>query len=426
MFFTLILISFSMISKVRITKGFTTLSRVKSYAVNNPEEKVEMENSDLVRPSYEAYYKSLRNGFWRSKFNSIKHVLRIGEGKIWTVFALFNLLKKVNTGFSMAKLNQQDYIVRISPAEGSKIMIWGDLQGAFHSLSRDLLHLQSLGILGDDFKLKSQSDYMIFNGDVVSRSAFQLETLGLVLRLLKENPDRVFYVRGNHESKNYWHGFGFKNELKARAGHISKQSIPLEEEINFLFDSLPVGIYVKALSKEKQAFVRVAHYGASGNDVFLPENEKKYYSFLTNNDDPVGTTKYLKISDAKEDQNALEVPLKAIINSEKNRATYQYMDGLRLISPENGITSWTIISCPTEIYRKGLKFFYDAFAIVKVSEQIEQWQITLHKQDMRALLGFENRENYLVSSQKTDQQTQKATAITFFSKEPIIQVAPKQ
>ena len=80
--------------------------------------------------------------------------------------------------------------------------------------------------------------------------------------------------------------------------------------------------------------------------------------------------------------------MKAIVSLILKRTEYQPMDGLRLLPNDRGATAWTILSCPTEIYRKGLKFFHDAFAIISAGKKLEDWKITLYNQDTRTKKGF--------------------------------------
>ena len=75
------------------------------------------------------------------------------------------------------------------------------------------------------------------------------------------------------------------------------------------------------------------------------------------------------------------------------------MDGLRQLSPEDGVPSWTIFSAPTAIYQEGVSFFNDSFGMIKTAEEIDDWTITLYYQDVRKLDGYKTRSCNLISGE---------------------------
>jgi hypothetical protein len=377
--------------------GFQTIKELEAYASKFDEFKIEMEGDNLVKPDYTNHYNSLSKGFFEARWETILVVLGLQNFPSWSVETFQKLMQSLLKTANNSNLSGL-FIEKIKTNPGGKIVVWGDISGAFHSLVRDIRELVSLNVLTEDLKVTSPDNYLVFMGDVVSRSPFLMETTSAVMRLVKNNPDNVIYLRGNHEHKGYWEGFGLKRELKIRAEHLldkdSKDSVPLRGTVTEFFNTLPVSLYASMIGDRD--FVRFSHEG--GNKFEIVElDEKKYSPFLQKTQ--VSSIDTLKL-EGLESQSIGTVSLKAIIRAEVKRRSYQENDGLRLIDPEDGITSWTVLSCPTEIYRKGLKFYKDAFAILEVGKTPKAWRITLHNRDVRDNKKFSSRSHYLLSGRR--------------------------
>ena len=63
---------------------------------------------------------------------------------------------------------------------------------------------------------KFQPNFVIFLGDIVDRGEHQLECLILILALKILSPDRIFIIRGNHESIEINKAYGFYHEFTER------------------------------------------------------------------------------------------------------------------------------------------------------------------------------------------------------------------
>lgn len=93
------------------------------------------------------------------------------------------------------------------------IKIFGDIHGQYPDLMRLFAEFGAPSHTGD----LDLVDYL-FLGDFVDRGAYQLETICLVLALKIEHPDRVFLIRGNHESPEINEKYGFRDECIDRLG----------------------------------------------------------------------------------------------------------------------------------------------------------------------------------------------------------------
>eukprot|EP00884_Botryococcus_braunii_P002414 jgi/Botrbrau1/12173/Bobra.0186s0081.1 len=94
------------------------------------------------------------------------------------------------------------------PTSNATVTVVGDTHGQFH----DVRHM--LCMTGGP----TQESLYIFNGDLVDRGAWGIETLLLVAAWKLALPDRVFVLRGNHETATCSKLYGFHAELVAKFG----------------------------------------------------------------------------------------------------------------------------------------------------------------------------------------------------------------
>tara|TARA_X000001036_G_scaffold57719_1_gene47450 strand:+ start:1336 stop:2910 length:1575 start_codon:yes stop_codon:yes gene_type:complete len=90
-----------------------------------------------------------------------------------------------------------------------RIFVLGDSHGSLHSMADILLHMHDAEDAfnsweNDDGLVRLQDNVrVVFLGDVLDRSPYTLECLYLVLRLMRENPEKVVFLAGNHETHKW-------------------------------------------------------------------------------------------------------------------------------------------------------------------------------------------------------------------------------
>lgn len=399
---------------------FRNLEEIEAYA-KIADELVPMDTDNTIRPEFNKYYNQFTQTYSNTAYEKFYWLFtKIGLKKepLWSITAFKNLLERV-TKQQETKGFKGDVIAKIEGAESSKFIVFGNIQGAFHSFTRCLNKLKELSIIDTNLKIIQPNHYIIFNGDLIDRSPFTIETLTVALKLIEKNPEYVIYIRGNHEEGNYWQEQTLKAELLVRATPVSKDPIPLEKEVNQFFNTLPLAVYISVPPNNTTNFVRIGEPDL-GKDPRL--DEARYAQFLQAKA-PGSLTPFLIKEEAQGDNT---ITIKAIIKSEKKRQEFQTMEGLRLLAPDKGATAWNVLSCPTVVYATVLKFFHDAFAIVSAAKSIDDWTITLYARDRREKQPFYSKAfNFLTGTEAGKQaDTKKEGAEKQAPIQPVKEEAP--
>ena len=368
-------------SLTTVTYAFDTIDDLKNYTEKN-EESPPIENKNYLNPDYSEFNRKQVKTFLEQQLDNLLCFLGI-KRKSWSIEQFALLISNVTKGRSSG-----EYISKLTPKLDSKFIIWGDIQGALHSLYRDLKQLKSLGIIDETFKIIKPDHYFIFNGDVINRSPYTIETLTLVLKLMDQNPDRVFYIRGNHEDKEFWHNFNLKKELQIKAANLSKESIPLEKEVTVFFKTLPIALFLRP--HDKNEFVCFTHRDLNTDKFKIPY----FASFLING----SYNKVQNFNLEKAVKTKDFVNIEAMFKGISRTRWFVKTNGLSLLPPDQGATTWTTISCPTSVYQKIYQYYNDSFVIMDIlGQSVETWTITLHSQNVLKKDGFETNGYYLTT-----------------------------
>jgi len=361
----------------------TKIEQLQKYAQTLPEYP-KPDNEDLLNPDYASFYEkdtSLLFGFsWLQKFNS--------KNKI--VDSFYELLSK-ELGQRQKDVPAGDYVALLQLPSNSRVFLWGDVQGAFHSLVRTMSHLHQTQVLDVNFKITNPNDYFIFNGDLIDRSAYNIETLYVVLLLLQQNPKQVFYVQGNHENNRYWLDYGLKTEVNIRAKHLQRNGFVVLQSLESFFATLPQEVLITAQQKNLRDFISIIHVN---EDSLLP------YLNLTQiqTDDKII---YLKPDKNNLFENANR-KISVFFKGESRSKNYQITSGLTLTSSQDSASVWTLLSSPTYVYNQLYGFYNDAFALIEMQQELYESTISQFTQDAQNPSGFKEKKLNLITGSSAD------------------------
>lgn len=361
---------------------FTSLDDLLLFAQSIPEYEP-MTNANTLRPEFAHYYQQFEPTLSKNIENKARWLLsqlHVIQPPHWTPYAFKKLLLETTQQRELQKITGKQLIAVIDAQQDAKLIVFGNIQGSLHSFTRDLEHLIQLQIFDESLRLINSSYYIIFMGNIINRSHLSLETLSITLRLMQRNPNNIIYLRGTHESRNYWQEHTLKTELQTKTRVLSQSLIPLEEDINRFFATLPIALYI-AVPKAKNTFVRISHAGRTETKDFSDERCAIFLNAATNK-----SLRYFKLppeDDDNHEEKTQSLSIPAIIRGEKKRESFQKMEGLRLLTPDLDSVAWNILSCPNLVYQKAIGFFHDAFVIITPKNNIKDWTITLYNRDVR-------------------------------------------
>lgn len=378
---------------------FNTLSEAQQYA-GQLDEYPPIDNTTWANPDYSKFLERLVP----TGLDEFMYTFKIKPWPLWHIHGFDELLSKV------VKERENDgyigrFILKMNPLKGSSFIIWGDLQGAFHSLVRSLVELKINNVINDHFEIMKPYVYFVFNGDAVDRSPFSLEVLSVIMRLMDRNPNKVFYIRGNHEDREHWKNFNLKRNLIIRGASVSNEDIPLGTKISKFFNTLPLALYLIGQEDEENInVVRISHFDRSSTEL----SEENFSGFFQRAGEK-GVTIF-KLSNEM-DLSEKKVNVRAIVRGESRSTVYRPTSGLSQLEADKGATAWTLLSSPTEAYRHLQDFYFDAFAVLDIGKRLNEWMITLYNQDVRELLGFKKVAMYNLVTGLRDFKAEKAQVI---------------
>ena len=381
----LLCISFYLVIPSLHANSFETLTQVQAYADLHPEY-VTPDNNDWLRPHFSSFHKKIMP----SLFQRVLH--RIGvETSAWDWQCFSTLVEKLVDDRKKDTL-AGNFNEQFSPSEGYKFIIWGDLNGALHSLVRDLSYLEKKGIIDNAFKI-SAPYYFIFNGNVMEGSSYGLETLMVVLRLMEANPDRVIYTRGYSEAEERWQNFEFIRDLKIRLKQYSSQYNRVISLLSEFFQTLPIALYLTQENNDERDVVII-----SSNDSITRNFAGKALEGL---EQTKRKRTYFKFVKKHHGLPAKKINLRAFITGENRSVSYNLTEGLTRIGAIEGAIRWMVFSSPTQRSQVLYKFYYDAFVELHVTNSMSDWTIGLFNQKVPALGGFKEATLYnLVTGRK--------------------------
>ncbi|KKP29819.1 MAG: Extracellular ligand-binding receptor [candidate division TM6 bacterium GW2011_GWF2_30_66] len=315
------------------TYKFKTIESLEKYVKFYPEN-YEIENKDWNDPMFSNFYKKTLN---QSSFKKFLTKLNIKKYPLFNIQEFQNLLEKLTKNKLEKNLNK---IIKLNTED--KCIVFGDLHAAIHSLVRDLKELEKQKIINNNLEIIAPNTYIIFLGDAINRAPYSLEVLNIILLLIEKNPEKVIYLRGNHEKKSYWQNFNLRRQIKIVFPQYAQinQENTLFDKIDNFFKTLPDSLTIKVNGSDK--------------DKIILGNEEKKNLYGDNN-----YTKFMIIG-------------------EKKFETTKETNGLEFIGYDNGIAKWSTISCNNVTYQKYFNFNKDAFLELFIGQSASKSVIKLN------------------------------------------------
>jgi len=385
------------------TSGFENLDEVILFAQKQNELATPDNMDDPERPSWRKFLTKRQPSWLRRKTNNLLEFLTLRK-PIWSPGYFRYMLKKQANG-KIDKKQISEYVVRLCPNKNSRFIIFGDLEGAFHSLIRDLQKLKSLNIIDNSLKLINSNDHLVFMGDAAASSPFIMELLTLIMKLDERNPEKVFYLAGNIERRGSWDNYGLGEELMIKGKHLPTSPFSMPDLVEQYFHTLPLGIYLSIPPHNTNNFVRISHFSMiiPGKDTYKEFvdllDDSRYEKQLTENRQDK-KAKIIRLSTKQEKGSPFAVDVKVIIKSVFKAKEHKKHDGLHILMQDKNAMAWTPLSGPTAFNKKFNDFYNDAFTILQLAPQLNDWTIKLYYRDVRTKEDFKtNNFNFLTGAQ---------------------------
>ncbi len=321
-----------------------------------------IDNSDWHHPDYTSLYRQLKPTYW-SRF---LRMIGLRE-PFWTAQETARLMQRV-----IQRRNQhdvtKDFVTALQVSSYTNIAVFGALDGGFHSLVRGLEELQNLNSINDDLTLLP-GHYIVFNGHAMNGSAYNFQTLLLILVLMDKNPEQVIYIAGANEQQA-------AGQASVLAQQLAEYNAPVDAflaDVKAFFQTLPSALYVV---EKQRAFC------------ILPDAQQ-----------PLGT----EVPEITSDQAIVRIPITDVMQRQKEAAPFALVasqtppTGVGLQQEEHDPIVWKVASGQTEVNRVLHHFFYDAFVLINNGSE-DVWTITLYQRDVRKKMPYDPIATYFLSS----------------------------
>jgi hypothetical protein len=152
--------------------------------------------------------------------------------------------------------NDTAVIQKLKVNNKTKIVMFGDFHGSFHTFFRILCRLHRYNILNlDTFKI-TDNYKIIFLGDIIDRGNYGLDILNVIFKLISVNNKdvnniKIIMNRGNHENYNIFSTNGFTNELIEKINNDEEIYIYINSLLK-LFCILPSAVIIENIDNKNR------------------------------------------------------------------------------------------------------------------------------------------------------------------------------
>jgi len=196
---------------------------------------------------------------------------------------------------------------------------------------------------------------------------------------MERNPDRLFYIKGKHETNNHWYNFTLKYQLENYfGGRILYEAnvAKLEQLITDFFNSLSGALYITQKDSTNNVICLsnyIENYALGSN----------YFERFFSRD--IGSIEHIAVTRNKTSQ---EYNIVALIKGGNEVHTPLASNGLTLLEPYKYATVWSVFSCPSLIYQRYFNIYNDACVELTIGKNLMRATLQLFYQDVRNREGF--------------------------------------
>jgi len=381
--------------------AFETIGNITHYTALYPEDEIPFKQN--------SFHQDYENFYVRRTLTKHRRYLRLFMANTYKEFwhrfkRLFSnrhpcdlphhtekLLEKIIAQEQQRLLNRE-YVLNLHPQEGDTFIIWGNLQGAFHSFARGIEELHRQGIIDTNLRL-APNHYLIVNGNLIGSSAFNLELFTLFATLMVKNRDRVWYVRGERAILDNWRATGLAEEIAVVSGGATDVIHKLGNLIDAFFTMLPKAIYLTAPSQTIDSHI-IKITGLYQDDTTV---DQAFFAQLAEHKD-LGTVLFVDDPSLAQVKVPKGYQVDVVIKNNDSITNFVKTDGLTFLIPENGSTNWSVFSSPTQLNRVVNHFMYDAFVKIKIEPTFEATTVKLYNRNMESKEPFNNSQSYFLYS----------------------------
>jgi hypothetical protein len=259
---------FFLLSNLIVTQELSTFTSVKDViAYANKYNEYPMSDLDLegklaqINPTFYQFYPTIDPGLLK-RISCNLNILR----PLWCFSDFINAMQHIyehegqrewNTQATKQDGSQQTNLTTVigcSYNEHSNFIIIGDLSGGFHSLARITAHWHAIGLIDEQFNLKDENVHIIFIGNVIGSSAYNLETLTLLGIMHARNLNNIWYLCGANEDRQRWHETPLYHAVTVRSRLNRNARRAAYKLIDDVFSFLPDAFMITS-KDHKQAIV---------------------------------------------------------------------------------------------------------------------------------------------------------------------------
>lgn len=248
-----LLVYYLLILNTQAIYTFQTLTDIQQFTAQYPEYPDNDQVLSTVRAPTQVTFHNFFAAHAPSWWQQIAAYCGIQSSR-WN-FATFNArLQQLSAQESQRLHSSVNHVMisaHASPVQPLRYILFGSIGGGIHSLFRILNHMVAQGLLDTNLVLQDPHTNILFLGDIIGASPYNLPTLDAILLILERNPGRATYLRGWSESNQRWQDFPLLSELEYRHGITGTQLRKLSRSIDDFFYILPSAYVITDASVEQ-------------------------------------------------------------------------------------------------------------------------------------------------------------------------------